>query len=70
MTDEEIKLLKTLPERWQIAILDREIFQLRERLLPTVPRPETAERGCGTIKLLMYQSLESLQSLRSTLQEN
>ena len=34
MTDEELKLLKSLPVGWQIAILEREILQLEKPLIP------------------------------------
>lgn len=65
MTDEEIKLLQTLPRHWQEAILDREIaaYQRMAGLVPT----SKWERGCGTFHLQDQKTLEELQALRAAL---
>lgn len=57
MTDEELKLLKSLPVGWQIAILESEIQRLENR-------PPPAECvWCWTPYMDMLESLEELRAL-------
>lgn len=65
MTEEEIKLLKTLPQRWQVAILDGEIVE-HQRMVDFVPTDPWL-RGCGTVKIWNREMLEKLKGLRATL---
>ncbi len=57
MTDEELKLLKSLPVYWQIAILEKEIQRLENR------PPPAAGVWCWTPVVDMLNSLDELRAL-------
>jgi hypothetical protein len=62
MTDEEIKLLQTLPKRWQAAILKLEI----ERLQGPPPSPKAK---CWTPFLDSLQELNQLKAMLAKISE-
>ena len=57
MTDEELKLLKSLPVDWQIAILEQKIQELEKPLIPA------ESVWCWTPYMDMLESLEELRAL-------
>lgn len=57
MTDEELKLLKSLPVGWQIAILEKEIQRLENR------PPPAEDVRCWTTILDMLMHLQELRVL-------
>lgn len=63
MTDEEVKLLKTLPADWQIAILDRKIARYQE-MVDFVPKERVS---CATPGIWNAEILERLKALRAIL---
>ena len=65
MVEEEVKLLKTLPKHWQIAILDSEIVAYQKML--DFKRTDPMDRGCGTTKIWNWEILQDLKALRATL---
>lgn len=64
MTSDELKLLRTLPESWQAAILEHEIRMLERERQTRTPPP-------GPVKCLtpLLADLERLKRLRDLLAE-
>lgn len=64
MTSDELKLLRTLPESWQAAILEHEIRTLELEQQHRTPPP-------GPVRCLtpLLADLERLESLRDLLAE-
>jgi len=61
MTDDEIELLRTLPESWQVAILEREVQTLAQALKNRPPPPAPVQ--CLTPLLADVERLERLRAL-------
>ena len=66
MTSDELKLLRTLPESWQAAILEHEIrtLELAQKDRPPPPGPVR----CLTPLLADLERLESLRAMLAEVQ--